>query len=586
MKKYINHIKSIKNTNKFSTHLLRNFLMMAILPILVTTLISFGICYNAILANSIAASHEITDYAANEINRVQNIAEDIVQSMETSSEIQISMRYTYYNTITQLIAPFHINTSLSLLQQSASTEIVDIYCLNRNGLIYHSTTTSNINNLFVGKSWYQQIITSEEPIWFEPYDTSFITGYDYNTLISYGVANYDYITNEPNGVILIEFNADTIFNNLSNTDAINSNTYYVLNEDNEVLFTTDSNGMEITDSNMYFESLSHSNYYYSNTLDNNWKVVGVISASDIASSALSQLFIAMIILLALAITLAVVISIRRAKQISEPLHTLINQMETTQGETNNAALLIPSSTDEIIALYESFNIMINNSNHYIEEIKKEQTNLRIANFKALQAQINPHFLYNTMDTIAWNIRLNENEKAVNSIMALTKFFRSSLHKGEDIIFLNQEFEQVSLYLEIQLYRYGDMLDYSIDLDPDLQSYTIPKLSLQPIVENAIYHGIKNKDDYGHISVSTKRYNDYYTILIHDNGLGMTLERLDEVNNALFNNLPINTNESGGYGVHNVNERIQIHFGPEYGLKYYSVLGEYTEVVLKLPYIDK
>ncbi len=559
---------------------------MAILPILVTTLIAFTICYNAILNNSIAASHEITDYAANEINRINDIAESISQSMETSSEIQIAMRYTYYNTVNQLITPFHINTSLSLLQQSASSEIIDIFCLNKNGLIYHSTTTSTIDDFYVGKTWYQKIVTSEGAVWFEPHDTSFVTAHDYNTYISYGVANYDYITNEPNGVILIEFNADTIFSNLSNTDTISSNTYYVLNEKNDILFTTDSNVEDIIDSNVYFESLSHSSYYYSSVLDNNWKVVGVISANEIARDALMQLGFAMIILLAIAITLAIVISIRRARQISEPLHTLVKQMEDTHGESDNTTLLIPSSTDEIIALYKSFNIMINNSNHYIEEIKKEQTNLRIANFKALQAQINPHFLYNTMDTIAWNIRLNENEKAVNSIMALTKFFRSSLRKGEDIIFLNQEFEQVTLYLDIQLFRYSDMLDYSIELDEDLEIYTIPKLCLQPIVENAIYHGIKNQDSYGHISIRTKRYDEYYTIVIHDNGLGMTEERLQEVNAALDQNLPLNTEESGGYGVHNVNERIQIHFGPEYGLHYHSVAGEYTEVEVKLPYISK
>lgn len=294
----------------------------------------------------------------------------------------------------------------------------------------------------------------------------------------------------------------------------------------------------------------------------------------------------MLILSTIAITLAVIISIKRAKQISEPLHTLVKQMEDSHGTSDSTALLIPSSTDEIIALYKSFNIMINNNNHYIEEIKKEQTNLRIANFKALQAQINPHFLYNTMDTIAWNIRLNENEKAVNSIMALTKFFRSSLRKGEDIIFLNQEFEQVSLYLEIQLFRYADMLDYTIEFDEELDSYVIPKLSLQPIVENAIYHGIKNQDDYGHITIKTKRYDEYYTVLIHDNGLGITPERLEEVNTALRNKTPINTEESGGYGVHNVNERIQIHFGPEYGLQYSSVEGEYTEVEIKLPYMSK
>ncbi|MFI3172321.1 MAG: sensor histidine kinase [Eubacteriales bacterium] len=557
---------------------------MAIIPILISSTLSFLICYNAILDNSVAVSHEITDYAANEINRAQTIADDIATSMISSSEIQIVMRYDNEDSPTHLITPFHINTSLSLLQRSASSEIVDIYCFNNNGLLYHSNTTSSIDELFIDTYWYQEILDSGGSTWFEPHDTSFISGHDYNTLISYGVTYLDYITQEPNGVILIDINADTLFNNLSNSDALASNKYYVLNENNEILFSTDENSDEITDPDLYFQDLSYSNFYYSHALDNQWKVVGVISGNSIARDALAQLSLLLILLLIIAISLAIAISIKRARQISEPIHTLIQNMNGIHGETSNTVLLIPSSTDEIVALYSSFNIMINNSNRYIAQIKHEQAELRNANFKALQAQINPHFLYNTMDTIAWNIRLDEKEKAISAIMALTKFFRASLRKGSDIINIEQEMEQVSLYLQIQMFRYDDLLEYTIEYDETLKHCILPKLILQPIVENAIYHGIKDKGDYGHIDIRTERFDGYYFITVTDDGLGIEPTRLEELNNLLKHNIPLNSNDSSGYGISNVNERIKIYFGDEYGITFDSILEEYTRVTIKLPIV--
>lgn len=559
---------------------------MSIIPIIISSLIFFAICYNSILTNSIAVAQEITNYAANEINRVQEVTTNIAVSLDSSSDVQIAMRYDNLNPDIELISPFQINSSLSLLQKSASSEIVAIYCFNEYGVLYESNTSTTTKTVSLDEDWCQVILSSDEPTWFAPHTTSFITNSPYQNLISYGVPYIDYMTGEANGILLIDINADTVFSNLSMSDTLKSNTYYVLDENENIIFSTEADSVEIDNTAEFFEALSASNFYYSSTLDNGWKVVGAISPSAIVQDTLSQLVLLLLLILIVVIILAVLISIERANQISAPIQTLIDNMNSFHNDLNYTALLIPDSTVEIISLYTSFNIMIERSNEYIAQIKTEQTNLRQANFKALQAQINPHFLYNTMDTIAWNIRLNENEKAIDSIMALTKFFRSSLRKGEDIILVNQEFEQVSLYLEIQLFRYGDMLNYSVDYDSALDTYTIPKLSLQPIVENAIYHGIKNKDGYGHISISVQCNEDSYSILIHDNGLGMTPERLEQINNSLRNNLALDTNEAGGYGLQNVNERIQIYFGAEYGLHYRSVLGEYTEAEVKLPYTTK
>ena len=307
-------------------------------------------------------------------------------------------------------------------------------------------------------------------------------------------------------------------------------------------------------------SSMESSSFYTRPLANGWKTVGIIEKNKVASKALVQLSVLLLLVLAGCVVIAVFFSVLKARQISEPLQFLVQNMKIVQKGNYDVELPLPDSTDEMVALYRNFNKMIVKSNQYIDEIKKEQVELRIANFKALQAQINPHFLYNTMDTIAWNIRLSNNEKALETLMVLTKFFRS-----------------------IQLYRYDDVLDYSVDCADELKHYIVPKLILQPIVENAIYHGIKNKgEEHGHISVQTKIHTDYYVVEITDNGLGMPPHRLQEINHCLTCRLPI-PSKSGGYGIYNVNERIKIYFGAQYGLYYYSKSGSYTRAVIKLPY---
>ena len=573
------------HSNKFSTQLLINFLSLAIIPLVVTALLTFTICYNAILSNSVAISHEITDYATNEINRVQLITNNIAESMLFSSEMQIAMRYEDSDSTNQLITPFHINTTLNLLQHSSSSEIIDIYCFSNTGKTYQSNTTLRVTNDYTQHDWYQYILTSTQPIWFTPHDTSFVTRQTHTQLISYGLPYFDYITGEPNGVILIDIDANAIFNNLNNSNSLQSNEYYILDEKDQILFSTNPNYTSIPNVEEYFDELNSSHFYYSNTLSNHWQVVGIITENSIARDAMFQLSTILVLLLVVFIAIAFFISIKRTKQISEPLLTLIESMDTIHDETKNDILLIPSSTDEIVALYQSFNIMIHRSNEYIKQIKYEQTELRKSQFKALQAQINPHFLYNTMDTIAWNIRLDEKDKAVNAIMDLTKFFRASLRKGNDIINIAQEMEQVTLYLQIQMFRYDDVLDYHITYHDKIKHCIIPKLILQPIVENAIYHGIKNKGDYGHIEVYTELYTDYYKIIVMDDGLGIEAERLTEINNLLENNIPLTSNDSSGYGIGNVNERIKIYYGEDYGVYFESTHEAYTKVSIKLPYIE-
>lgn len=572
---FLNH----RENNTFSAQLLKAFLPLTIIPVLCSGIIFYMVCYDSILSNSIAVSHEITDYATDEMDNLLKTTENIASSLMRSSELQIAMRYKTDSGDTNLISPFHINSSLNAIKNSTSMDVLGIYCLGLTGRFYQSNTTSESRGFYQDTSWYQTVINTDGSVWFPPHRTSFVKHNTHMDFISYGIPFTDYITHEPIGIILIEIDAAKFFNALTKSDSIQSNTYHVVDRYDHVLFTTDSDyqGCVLNLSSM------ESSSFYTRPLANGWKTVGIIEKNKVASKALVQLSVLLLLVLAGCVVIAVFFSVLKARQISEPLQFLVQNMKIVQKGNYDVELPLPDSTDEMVALYRNFNKMIVKSNQYIDEIKKEQVELRIANFKALQAQINPHFLYNTMDTIAWNIRLSNNEKALETLMVLTKFFRSILQQGSDISSLGQEFEQVSLYLQIQLYRYDDVLDYSVDCADELKHYIVPKLILQPIVENAIYHGIKNKgEEHGHISVQTKIHTDYYVVEITDNGLGMPPHRLQEINHCLTCRLPI-PSKSGGYGIYNVNERIKIYFGAQYGLYYYSKSGSYTRAVIKLPY---
>lgn len=231
---------------------------------------------------------------------------------------------------------------------------------------------------------------------------------------------------------------------------------------------------------------------------------------------------------------------------------------------------------EIQTLSDGFEKMVGRLNELIEQSKEEQSSLRKAELALLQAQINPHFLYNTLDTIIWLIEMEKYEKAVEMVTSLSGFFRSSLSKGRDIISLREEEQHVRSYLEIQQVRYKDILDYVIEMEPELASYQVPKLTLQPLVENALYHGIKLKRGKGTIHVKSYSKEDVIYMEVTDTGAGMDEERLQEVRGA------IRKEERVGFGLSTVHERLQLLFGSEYGLTIESELGKGTKVVARIP----
>lgn len=241
--------------------------------------------------------------------------------------------------------------------------------------------------------------------------------------------------------------------------------------------------------------------------------------------------------------------------------------------------------NEIAVLNASFNRMVEEIGKLVEDIRVEELNLRAAELRLLQEQINPHFLYNTLDNIIWLAESKETQQVVNMVSALSDFFRTTLSKGKDYISVKDEEAHINSYLQIQQFRYRDILTYEIDMDEEVYDCEILKLTLQPLVENALYHGIKGKRGLGHIRVAGCIRDGLLEFTVTDNGIGMKEERLREVRRIITGEME-STKEKGGFGLFNVNERIRLNYGQQYGIRIESNYGEGTCIWVTVPAVKK
>lgn len=291
-----------------------------------------------------------------------------------------------------------------------------------------------------------------------------------------------------------------------------------------------------------------------------------------------MIWITIIILLPF-LSIILLYSWKLSNHLTRPIHQLCEKTALL-GDGNFKLEPIHTSSTEIKTLDHQFNEMAYRIDELLARVKEDQGALHKAELELLQSQINPHFLYNTFDSVIWLAEAKQNDKVIQMVTSLSTFFRNSLSKGQDFITLESEVKQVASYLEIQQIRYFDILDYEIHISDAIKKNYIPKLTLQPLVENAIYHGIKNKRQKGKINISAYENETDIFIEIHDDGAGMTEERREKIEEDL------SENQHSGLGLANVYKRLKLYFGPDYGLHFESTLNEGTKVIVHIPNQEK
>ena len=325
-------------------------------------------------------------------------------------------------------------------------------------------------------------------------------------------------------------------------------------------------------------SYPRSNVIYTiHTLENvEWRIVGVSYVDEMITNKVHDMVTIMLDILALVLITAFFSGLLFSRAFTKPANQLAGAMGEFEENAKDFTFVPVRGTREIVSLSDSFGHMVVKVQELMEKVRQEEISLRKTELNALQAQINPHFLYNTLDSIAWMCEEGRNREAVEMTNALAKLFRISISKGHELIPLEKELQHAESYLKIQKFRYKNQFTYTMDVEEDCLKYLCNKITLQPIIENAIVHGLDMADE-GEIRIGVRQDGEDILITVEDNGVGMTEEQCREI-------LHQEAGSHVGIGIKNVNDRIRIYFGETYGLTITSELDMGTRVIIRMPKI--
>lgn len=456
--------------------------------------------------------------------------------------------------------------------------IKKIFLVSENGnIISNEKVNLETNKDMKNISWYKKLINSNNMAFASKADFSKISSDSSKNIISISKEIKDK-NNKRLGFVVINLSYKFLEDFLSTINFGKDGYVFILSSEEELLFK--SKNMEDFGKKDYEKLLKKrmkpekmdfvsSNVFIPNT---QWKLVG-ISFSNAISNLKKQLIESSIILALIVFVLTLLVSIFVSKKISKPIIYLIGEIKKTDKKLYKIKSL-PQASSEIQILTKEYNNLIDRIFVLTEDIEKKEEQKRTYQVKALQSQINPHFLYNTLDTILWLVEFGENEKAIKVTKNLGMLLRNSLNIDEDFVKLDKEIGHAKNYLDIQKIRYDNKFTYEFIKKIQTSSLYVPKLILQPIIENAIYHGIREKKSKSYIKIIVVEKNPEYLIIkIIDNGLGPKEKK---------ENIPT---KLGGIGMENVNNRIKLLCGEKYNLKMQRENGE-TIVTYKLKIIKE
>lgn len=455
--------------------------------------------------------------------------------------------------------------------------IKKIFLVSENGnIISNEKVNLETNKDMKNISWYKKLINSNNMAFASKADFSKISSDSSKNIISISKEIKDK-NNKRLGFVVINLSYKFLEDFLSTINFGKDGYVFILSSEEELLFK--SKNMEDFGKKDYEKLLKKrmkpekmdfvsSNVFIPNT---QWKLVG-ISFSNAISNLKKQLIESSLILALIVFILTLLVSIFVSKKISKPIIYLIGEIKKTDKKLYKIKSL-PQASSEIQILTKEYNNLIDRIFVLTEDIEKKEEQKRNYQVKALQSQINPHFLYNTLDTILWLVEFGENEKAIKVTKNLGMLLRNSLNIDEDFVKLDKEIEHAKNYLDIQKIRYDNKFTYEFIKKIETSSLYVPKLILQPIIENAIYHGIREKKSKSYIKIIVEKNPEYLIIKIIDNGLGPKEKK---------ENIPT---KLGGIGMENVNNRIKLLCGEKYNLKMQREKDE-TVITYKLKIIKE
>ncbi len=527
------------------------------------------------------------------------------QTGETMEDYLVNMRQisdaVYYNVVKEndfQDAREEIQKGMNLLYEANRDKLRTIAIYNSDGSLMAAepVATQKEDPDVTRQEWYQSAMEEMENIHFStPHIQNLFedsTFRYYWVISSSRVVELTENRDSQMGVLLVDMDFSSISRMMNQINEVgNGQYYYLCNSDGDIIYHPRQ--IQISDGISRENSIKAASYkdgVYDETFEGTqrkvivntisytgWKLVGVIPYSIFTHEMLNiRYFIAMVILL-MAMMLTIINRVV-AERISRPIRKLNHSV--MEYEAGKKPEIYIGGSWEIRHLGYSIQSSYEKSEKLMQEIVWEQNERRKSELDALQSQINPHFLYNALDSITWMIEGERNDEAAFMISQLAKLFRISLSKGHTIISVKDELQHAQSYMNIQRVRYKDAFSVTFDVEPELEKYCAVKLTLQPILENAINYGVDPMDDCGEIRVCVRKEGELLVLSVEDNGIGMSEE---EVELLLTDNNRVPKHGSG-VGLINIHNRLQILFGKEYGLVIESEPDEGTRVSIQIPAI--
>ena len=355
---------------------------------------------------------------------------------------------------------------------------------------------------------------------------------------------------------------------------------YRLQNDQRFSLKGITNGFEVTEQGFYYQYYDNYSQLVHTQIDiDDWQLK-TWSEKTAARIVTKEFWVEMITIFLVLILLIILLSVIISKQVTKP----IKEMQKVARQYSLGAFDAKVSVHGKDEIAELGNVLNNMSSQLLELISSVTEKVRQSNYLELQTliyQINPHFLYNTLDSINMLARKNDDIQVALMVTNLSRLFRLSLNRGRDVITVREEMMQVTYYLKIQKFRFEEQLDWNINFDDEILEYRMLKFIMQPLVENAIYHGIKSKNEYGKLTIRGYKDKNMLIFVIKDTGKGMDEDTLTKLYQRI-NEKKRDEKENRGYGIWNVNQRIKLYYGEQYGLQIDSIVDKGTSIYIKIP----
>lgn len=569
------------------------FLLLSVIPMLLVGLLAYGVSARVIMAATQEKTVAAIDMVCAAIDEMFFEVQTLCQNTAEDITMQRLMRRQFSDIKEQYSAD--LEGSMDLAFSVASRDnLFGLYVIGENGGKYKSNAASFKVENVRERPWYRRVFEGSQPVWFPIHQYSYAVKTIDDSYLSVGVPFVDKASGDVCGIVMADIEVKQL-ETLMERGLAGQGDMYLLDEAGRIMHrrVTLPRGERPQDgaveaavarAQLVFGQsalLPHRDFLMvcRPLAQSGFKIVGAIPKGQITRSTDS-------VAVAVGVALLVVIaaSILSGMYVSDTVTRPLRKLEKIMAQVESGDLSVRMHSkyhDEIGRMSNSFDAMLDETQRLIDQVVNEQKKLRQSELKVLQAQITPHFLYNSLDSVRWLLRLSKVNQAQQMLEALSTLFMVALSGGREVIPIRDEIRHVTSYLIIESMIYSKKIQYVIEVEPQLESYKTLKLLLQPLVENAVYHGIKPKNGAGEILVCVVEEGEEITLTVRDTGVGMSPEQVRAMQAGLDTLQRPDTGEKG-YGLFNVNERVRLFYGPSYGVQVRSCQDQWTEVSIRIP----